>query len=97
MCCKKNLILVPVVGSVLDIIKHQKSKGVVNGIFDEAIVASILFEALKGLDYFHSQGQMHRSVCFECVRMLATSLLCESYHLSWFGLFSECHVISCCV
>eukprot|EP00117_Sycon_ciliatum_P035844 scpid80181/ scgid4102/ STE20/SPS1-related proline-alanine-rich protein kinase; Serine/threonine-protein kinase 39 len=49
-------------GSALDILKHQRSLGRVNGIFDETIVASILSEVLKGLEYFHSQGQMHRDL-----------------------------------
>lgn len=47
-------------GSVLDIIKHQREQGVVNGMFDEVVIATILNEALKGLEYFHTQGQIHR-------------------------------------
>ena len=48
-------------GSMLDVIKHQKKKGhCVDGVLDEGIIASVLREVLKGLDYFHSQGLIHR-------------------------------------
>lgn len=48
---------------MLDVIKHQKKKGhCEDGILDEAVIASVLREVLKGLNYFHSQGLIHRSV-----------------------------------
>ena len=50
-------------GSMLDVIKHQKKKGnCEDGLLDEVIIAAVLREVLKGLDYFHSQGLIHRSV-----------------------------------
>ena len=50
-------------GSMLDVIKHQKKKGhCEDGILDESVIASVLREVLKGLNYFHSQGLIHRSV-----------------------------------
>lgn len=50
-------------GSMLDVIKHQKKQGhLVEGVLDEAVIASVLREVLKGLDYFHSQGLIHRDV-----------------------------------
>lgn len=50
-------------GSMLDVIKHQKKKGhCEDGILDEAVIASVLREVLKGLNYFHSQGLIHRDV-----------------------------------
>ena len=48
---------------MLDVIKHQKKKGSCeDGVLDEAVIASVLREVLKGLDYFHSQGLIHRCV-----------------------------------
>ncbi|KAL9966917.1 hypothetical protein ACROYT_G025058 [Oculina patagonica] len=50
-------------GSMLDVIKHLKKKGSCeDGLLDEAVIASVLREVLKGLDYFHSQGLIHRDV-----------------------------------
>lgn len=45
-------------GSVEDIIKF----GYKNGIRNESVCANILFDALKGLDYFHQHQQIHRNV-----------------------------------
>lgn len=58
------VIIIPsLLGSMLDVIKHQKKKGSCeDGLLDEAVIASVLREVLKGLDYFHSQGLIHRCV-----------------------------------
>ncbi|XP_013179380.1 PREDICTED: serine/threonine-protein kinase OSR1-like isoform X2 [Papilio xuthus] len=50
-------------GSLLDVIKHKmKVSNCKHGVFDEATIATVLREVLKGLEYFHNNGQIHRDI-----------------------------------
>lgn len=48
-------------GSLLDILKHKmRTSDCRHGVLDEATIATVLREVLKGLEYFHSNSQIHR-------------------------------------
>ncbi|CAG7836148.1 unnamed protein product [Allacma fusca] len=50
-------------GSLLDIIKHRtKTVDCKLGVFDEVFIATVLKEVLKGLEYFHANGLIHRDI-----------------------------------
>ncbi len=48
-------------GSLLDILKFRmKSMNIKHGVLDELSIATVLREVLKGLEYFHANGHIHR-------------------------------------
>ncbi len=50
-------------GSLLDIIRHKmKTQDCKHGVLDEVTIATVLREVLKGLEYLHNTGHIHRSV-----------------------------------
>ena len=50
-------------GSLLDIIKFRmKTMNIKHGVLDELSIATVLREVLKGLEYFHANGHIHRDI-----------------------------------
>ena len=50
-------------GSLLDILKFRmKTMNIKHGVLDEISIATVLREVLKGLEYFHANGHIHRDI-----------------------------------
>lgn len=72
-------------GSCLHILKAVHPDG-----FEEVVIATILREVLKGLEYVHHQGHIHRDVkVSSLVRIVFMLMFC-----SWFpGLLFSLHYV----
>lgn len=75
-------------GSCLHILKAAYPDG-----FEEAIIATILREALKGLDYLHQHGHIHRDVKVSYSTFLSGSLF--SCQFFWLMLRFNLVVVNC--
>jgi len=50
-------------GSLLDVLKFRmKLMNIRHGVLDELSIATVLREVLKGLEYFHANGHIHRDI-----------------------------------
>jgi len=50
-------------GSLLDIIRHKmKTQDCKHGVLDESTIATVLKEVLRGLEYLHNHGHIHRDI-----------------------------------
>eukprot|EP00731_Ephydatia_muelleri_P007815 Em0004g153a len=49
-------------GSLSDVLKRLIAKGNKGGVLHEVVIATILREALQGLEYLHTHGLIHRDV-----------------------------------
>lgn len=58
-------------GSCLHIMKSAFSSG-----FEEVIIASILREVLKGLEYLHQHGEIHRDIKVWIQNLEASACTC---------------------
>ena len=60
-------------GSLLDILKFRMKKmDFKHGLLDELSIATVLKQVLKGLEYLHANGHVHRLVFF-----FACSFVCS--------------------
>ena len=50
-------------GSLLDIVRHKmKTQECHFGVLDEVTIATVLKEVLRGLEYLHNNGHIHRDI-----------------------------------
>ena len=87
---------------MLDILKFRmKTMNIKHGVLDELSIATVLREVLKGLEYFHANGHIHRyawrasvHLVYICL-LLILSFLFQGisrlviFFLAWMGRFKS--------
>ena len=66
-------------GSLSDVLKRLIAKGNKGGVLHEVVIATILREALQGLEYLHTHGLIHRFVLLHMHQVYNYVCLCGVY------------------
>lgn len=85
---------------MLDVIKHKmKVANCKHGVFDESTIATVLKEVLKGLEYFHSNGQIHRYCCINIEQMYSYVTIRNNLFAgrSTYFLLAELNILLMCI